>query len=263
MCIIINMDKTIKTAAKLASEEYDSIAKGYQEATKREMRRFTMEPSLVKQLGNLEGKTVLDLACGEGYSSRLCRDLGAKEITGIDISKKEIEMAKEIEATLNKIPKIKYLVADATKDLVSLGKFDLVTAVMMLHYSTTKEDMLKMIKNIKNHLNENGIFLTTVPNPEINSNYDHYGVKLDFSSKDEGARLTTTLSDFANNKLCSFTNYYWKKETYQKALEDSGFQVEWLDFIVSPDGLKKYGADFWEDFKTQPVYAMLRAKLIK
>lgn len=257
------MNKTIKTAAKLASKEYDSIAKGYQEATKREMRKFTMEPSLVKQLGSLEGKTVLDLACGEGYSSRLCRDLGAKEITGVDISEKEIEMAIEIEDALKKTPKIKYIVADATGDLSSLGKFDLITAVMMLHYSTTEEEMLKMVKNIKNHLNEGGIFLTTIPNPEINNNYDRYGVKFDFSSKKEGASFTTTLSDFAGNKLCSFTNYYWKKETYQKILEANGFQVEWLDFIVSPDGIKKYGEDFWKDFKEQPVYAMLKARLKK
>lgn len=43
-----------------------------------------------------EGKKVLDVACGVGYGSYLMSQWGAKNVTGIDISKEAIQQAKEI-----------------------------------------------------------------------------------------------------------------------------------------------------------------------
>lgn len=35
---------------------------------------------------NIEGKKVLDLACGDGYYSRYAKDIGANTVVGVDIS---------------------------------------------------------------------------------------------------------------------------------------------------------------------------------
>lgn len=43
----------------------------------------------------VEGKRVLDVACGSGYGTHLLAERGAKEVCGVDISKEAIEYAKE------------------------------------------------------------------------------------------------------------------------------------------------------------------------
>lgn len=258
------MKKLAKTSAERASEEYDNIASKYQEATEREFRKFTLEPMLTKYLGNLSGQSVLDLACGEGYSARLIRDKGASDITAIDVSKKEIEMAKQIENNLSiGKTRINYMVGDASGDLTRLGKYDLITAIMLLHYCDSLEMLERIILNVKNHLAKNGEFLAFIPNSDIATDYDNYGVKMYSETKKEGDKFETTLSDFNGNKFCSFTNYFWKKETYQKAFETKGLNIEWLDSFVSDEGLKKYGDVFWDDYNKRPTYSIFRAKINK
>src|SRR5687768_6009540 len=50
---------------------------------------------LRKMLPPLEGKTVLDLGCGFGWHCRYAREQGAAQVTGIDISEKMLEQARQ------------------------------------------------------------------------------------------------------------------------------------------------------------------------
>jgi 2-polyprenyl-3-methyl-5-hydroxy-6-metoxy-1,4-benzoquinol methylase len=56
-------------------------------------RRFSKEFRL-RLLGDLQGKRVLDIGCGEGGNSALFAKLGA-HVVGVDISPRAIELAKE------------------------------------------------------------------------------------------------------------------------------------------------------------------------
>jgi 2-polyprenyl-3-methyl-5-hydroxy-6-metoxy-1,4-benzoquinol methylase len=47
-------------------------------------------------MGDVKGKTVLDLGCGEGYYSRVFAELGA-QVTGIDFSEEIVNAAIEEE----------------------------------------------------------------------------------------------------------------------------------------------------------------------
>ena len=49
-------------------------------------------PGMFYLIGNVKGLLILDIACGEGYNTRLLASKGAKVI-GIDSSKKMIETA--------------------------------------------------------------------------------------------------------------------------------------------------------------------------
>ena len=46
---------------------------------------FTL-PVTLKILGNIKGKRVLDLGCGEGYNTRILAKKEPREIVGIDFS---------------------------------------------------------------------------------------------------------------------------------------------------------------------------------
>ncbi len=59
-------------------------------------REFFNNPEFFKFIGQVGGKRVLDMGCGEGYSTRMLARSGAKVI-GIDISRRMIELARREE----------------------------------------------------------------------------------------------------------------------------------------------------------------------
>ena len=211
-------------------------------------------------LGDLQGKKALDLACGEGVSSRLARDLGAEQVVGVDISDKLISKAAAEEKKINSAKPIKYIVGDITK-LPVKDKFDLVTGAMALNYSKSAEMMRGIIKSAKDCLQDNGVFYASIPNPERMKGSDSYGAKMTPDSEKEGSAVKIELSDFAGKKICEFTNYYWTKETYERIFQEAGFETEWIKSEVSPEGKKEYGEDFWKEYEAKPVYVIIKARL--
>jgi len=105
---------------------WDIVAKDYNEAVKEKgdtYHHLYINPIVNKFLGNVNGKKVLDLACGNGYFSRKLEKKGAKVI-GVDYSTELIKIAKSLN---NKKSKIKYFIGDSA-NLKSLGKnsFDII-----------------------------------------------------------------------------------------------------------------------------------------
>lgn len=117
-------------------------------------------PAAFKLIGNVKGLTVLDLACGEGYNTRILAKKGAK-VTGVDFSSKQIELAEQEERKENL--GIKYIVTDAA-DLTSLPNsyFDLVTCFMALQ---DIENYRKAVSETTRVLKPNGRFIFTIPHP--------------------------------------------------------------------------------------------------
>ena len=48
-------------------------------------------------IGDVAGKSVVDLACGEGFYTRRIRQAGAKRVLGVDLSEGMIELARKQE----------------------------------------------------------------------------------------------------------------------------------------------------------------------
>ena len=67
-------------------------------------------PATFRLIGNVKGKRVLDLACGEGYNTRILARKGAV-VVGVDFSEKMIERARKDES-VDRLG-ITYLVSDA------------------------------------------------------------------------------------------------------------------------------------------------------
>jgi 2-polyprenyl-3-methyl-5-hydroxy-6-metoxy-1,4-benzoquinol methylase len=82
-------------------------------------------PATFRIIGNVKGKQVLDLSCGEGYNTRILTRRGAK-VFGVDFSAEMIELAKRVEK--KERLGINYRVSDAAdlKDFEN-GRFDVVT----------------------------------------------------------------------------------------------------------------------------------------
>ena len=66
--------------------QYDSIAKDYQKALCSFAWDSIVIPNQSGLLGDVNGKTALDLACGEGIYARYMKQHGANKVVGVDIS---------------------------------------------------------------------------------------------------------------------------------------------------------------------------------
>lgn len=117
-------------------------------------------PAAFELIGNVKGLAVLDLACGEGYNTRILARKGA-HMTGIDFSSKLIELAKR-EEDKEKLG-IRYIVMDAA-DLTEIQDscFDLVTCFMALQ---DMEDYRKAISETSRILKAKGRFVFSIPHP--------------------------------------------------------------------------------------------------
>lgn len=87
-------------------------------------------PALKEAVGNVRGKRVLDIGCGEGCFSRFFASVGA-DVTGVDLSEAMIEAATEEEERHHL--GIKYYVADAADlHMLGSGTFDIAYCHMAL-----------------------------------------------------------------------------------------------------------------------------------
>lgn len=102
---------------------YDAIAKWYDDYLREEpMYEAMVLPSLLEIIGDVQGQTICDLACGQGWLTREIARRGAS-ITGIDLSMQllDLALAYEEQEPLG----ITYLQGDAQKaDLFAANEFD-------------------------------------------------------------------------------------------------------------------------------------------
>ena len=83
----------------VVKEQYDDVQSDgrYQEGMARMAlyHRHCQDPVIFRTLGDIRGKALLDLACGDGFYTRRFRsECGADPVLGIDLSPKQIERAR-------------------------------------------------------------------------------------------------------------------------------------------------------------------------
>jgi len=86
----------------VVKEKYDEVQSDgrYEEGMARMAvyHRHCQDPVIFRTLGNVRGKSLLDLACGDGFYTRRFRsECGTDPVLGIDLSPKQIDRARSIE----------------------------------------------------------------------------------------------------------------------------------------------------------------------
>ena len=228
---------------------YDTIAKEYKKSKEELPCRIIEAYTYFNLLGNLAGKSILDLGCGEGFYTRKFKQKGATPVIGVDISPKMIELARQEEA---KEPLgIEYIVGDVM-ELGKIGSFDLVVASYLLNHAQTKEELLKMCQTIYANLKLGGRFVTINNNVQMSPDSypicEKYGYTQSISEPfREGATITQTFS--VNGSKFQLDDYYLSKATYEWAFHTAGLkEISWHKPIVSPEGVREFGEEFWQDF---------------
>lgn len=140
---------------------YDKNAFLWNRETPNSLSDFTGRPPVFELCGNVSGKKLLDLGCGEGYCSRYLEILGASHIEAIDISDEMIALAK---SKIKKDTVINFKVGDIKKLPYDNNSFDLVLGMFVYNY-LDKKDMLTSLKEVFRVLKKSGFFIFAVPHP--------------------------------------------------------------------------------------------------
>ncbi len=250
---------------------YDEIAQGYREIVRDvTMPLHTAELYTFAQLiGDVRGKTVLDLGCGEGFYARRLRDLGAARVVGIDISPGMVALAQGAgdaggtgtrgTATSGTI---EYRVADV-RTAGDLGEFDLVTSFFMLNHALDRDDLLAMCRGIAANLKPGGRFFAFNNNldmpPAAYPLIEKYGRSQQAPEPlVEGAPITITIR--RGEEDCTFVDCYLSRATYAWALAAAGLQnATWRSPQVPPAELAGEGQAYWQDFLDYPTFVVIEA----
>jgi 2-polyprenyl-3-methyl-5-hydroxy-6-metoxy-1,4-benzoquinol methylase len=117
-------------------------------------------PGMMRLIGNVKGLEVLDVACGEGYNTRILARRGAN-VTGIDLSRELIEHAKSQEKK-EKLDIMYYVSDSAYLSRFPAKRFEVVTCFMAL---MDIEDYLGTISEIARVMKDNGRFIFSIIHP--------------------------------------------------------------------------------------------------
>lgn len=109
-------------------------------------------------LGIAKNRTILDIACGAGYGTRLIAST-AKKVWGVDYSTEAIDYAKDHYSATN----IKYLVGDAHNIPLDNESVDVVVSLETIEHLKNPE---KFIKEVKRVLKKGGKFVVSTPNDD-------------------------------------------------------------------------------------------------
>ena len=238
--------------------DYNPIAEQYQRSKQQPWRSFIECFTLMDLIGDPTGRSVLDLACGEGFYTRLLRHRGAARVRGLDLSEGMIALA---EAQEKRQPLgVTYAVADA-RELSGDDPVDLAVAAYLLNYARTREELQAMCDGIARSLKPGGRFVTVNTNPALDltaaPSYRKYGFEATAVGQwQEGTPIQWTFH-LADGPF-SIENYHLGVAAHEEAFERAGFsEVRWHAPALSPEALEDYDRDYWSTFMDVPPVAFI------
>lgn len=171
-------------------------------------------------LPDFAGKRVLDLGCGYGWHCLYAMEQGAAAVTGVDISQKMLDIAKE----KTHDSRVRYLQM-AMEDIdFPDSSFDIVLSSLALHYVP---DFGAIVRKIHACLAPGGYFVFSAEHPTFTAcgsqdwYYDEQGNILHFPVDNyfsEGARKANFLGE-------EVTKYHRTLTTYLDGLLTGGFTL--------------------------------------
>lgn len=246
-----------------AEQQYDRIGEAFEGFKALHLARYVEVPSFLDLVGDVSGRSVVDLACGTGFYSRLFKRRGATDVCGVDVSGQMVDVARRIEGA--EPLGVRYAVGDvATTDVLGGRQYDIATAVNLLNYSETVDAMTAMCRTIHAAVRPGGTLYALNQSPD----YDFDGpsprpygfhCELEGSRVEVGPRVRVTA--FLDPEPVSFVAGLPRREVYAEALTRAGFtDVAWSPLAVSAEGRAAFPAGFWDDYAANPPFELLTAR---
>ncbi|MEV0261099.1 methyltransferase domain-containing protein [Streptomyces sp. NPDC050617] len=212
--------------------QYDKLVENYTEVD--DVIRFYREnvefPSLLRALGSVAGRSILDVGCGDGVYTRMVQQAGASRVVGVDVSAAMLEMARSLGEQ-----GVEYQVHDVA-ELPVLGPFNVILAANVLHYAPDRSVLASMCRRLLANLAPGGRLLAFVGNPDCDKGAaaaNGFDITLP-PDPQEGDPMTVAVPTTPPTVV---QVHYWPQETVERVLRASGFaEVTWEPLIATPVG---------------------------
>lgn len=189
-------------------------------------KEFIRKPYILKSIGKLKNKNLLEIGCGSGYWTRLFAKKGAL-CAGIESEEAQINIAIK-EEKINPLG-IKYYKLNA-KNLMVLpaNHFDIIFLEYVLLEIPTRLDLKKIFKEAYRVLKKGGKIFISEMHP-FDPITDPKGFKLqkDFNYYSSGEIIKPVALQL-DGKLIYFTDYHWTLQDYAECLNSAGFLISAL-----------------------------------
>jgi len=246
--------------------EYDKLAQHYFDRRKDKSRfdynRDIEVPALIKMIGNVRNKVILDIGCGFGDHAQKLSKQKYKQLIGFDLSKELVKFAHELN-----IPPSQFYVGDMRQRLKHANSyFDVVYSSLAIHYVENINQLNRLFKEVNRVLKIGGIFCFSTGHPIFNlinqTDENIIGLKKQPNGKriifgnyfDESPK-PNDLGSLGKVKLCNFTY-----ETLIMAGTNNGFElVDYKD--AKPTRIsKKYDSEKYRLTNTLPTFILFKFK---
>ncbi|MFH1072467.1 MAG: class I SAM-dependent methyltransferase [Nanoarchaeota archaeon] len=248
---------------KYTKRIYDQFGKAYQQSRdehrkERLYNEFLEVPCMLKAVGNIRNKHLLDIGCGAGVHVKRYLKKGAKA-EGIDLSQTMIALAQK------NCPGVMFKVGTITKLPYKNSRFDIVTASLIIDYV---KDLDQAFAEVSRVLRKGGLFFYSDNSPisgarEIFENkifkIKAVGYVLD---KKTGSRIPLgsywheCLEEF--EMLPGMTTKYYKRmfRTHLTTLRNAGLElVDFIDCKPVP-AFKRYDPESYALFTKFPLFSI-------
>lgn len=239
--------------------EYDAIAREYRESKRLPFREHVERYTLFELLGDIRGATVLDLACGDGFYTRLLKEAGAREVTGVDISQAMIELAegRERHHPLG----CRYVRADVA-EFEPGEPVDLVVAAYLLNYARTPAELLRFCRVCFDALRPGGRFVGLNNNVRnvaaAPGSLRKYGLERTWDRPLAEGDVIRYAMFSADGEQFGFDNYYLAPDAHTAAFERARFRgFRWVDMALHPSEADN---PFWDEFMANPPIVAFEAE---
>lgn len=220
-------------------------------------------PNLKRILGDLKGKSVIDIGCGQGFFSREFAKIGAN-VLGIDLASDLIKIAKH--KNTDKDSKIRYEVLSADSlNGIKDSEFDIAISVLAIQ---NMENFVKVFEEVSRVVKSGGKFIFVLNHPVFRiPKFSSW----EFTKNIQSRKIDKYLSQIkveinmepakgqSGKKTYSF---HRSLQDYMKALFSNGFSVtkfeEWISHKQSQAGPRKIIED--NARKEFPLFLMIEAK---
>jgi len=231
------------------TNQYDIIKEKYRLTKNQPWRHYIEEYTLFTLLGNIKDKSILDLACGDGYYTEKMFQKHPTKIIVVDISQEMINLALSTLLCMTAVPNKKYITKDAT--ILDLNeKFDIITGIYLLNYAKTENELDQFVKSIKRHLKDDGVFIG------VNSSMDNTTTdfkKYGFEKIINNNIITWKYYTDSCDLICEFNNYYIPTEIYEKTFLENNLEIKWIQPHLDPS----QDVSHWYNFiRNNPIVFM-------